>query len=415
MNEARNVIVGFELNRNGSQICYYDRTLKEPVSVTTKIGTNEYVFPTQLAYREDRKEWVFGVEAEYWGVRPGGILIEDLFSVLFTEEPVAVGRMKIRPDQLLSVFLQLSLGLLGLADPVKNISGICFTTREVTKTFVDNLAKAAADLGFSKTQYSVADEEECYFYYCFSQKREIWSRRMMLYSFRDGSVRSKILDQNLKLRPVVVTAADQEVIPLSEIPAERDQEFLDYAERQRESGGFSAVFLTGDGFSRDWAKKSVSYLCRICRHVYYGENLFVKGACYAMLERKEPHLVKGYLFMGRHRTEINVGMEMKILGNSAYYPLISAGTNWYEAGCECEFLLDGEEDLKLMIRSIDSKRNDVFVMELPGLPKRPDGATRIRLRTWMPDPSHALFAAEDLGFGDFYEATNRKWTEVVEV
>ena len=415
MNEARNVVVGYELNREGSQICYYDRTLKEPVSLTTKIGTNEYVFPTKLAYREDKREWVYGLEAEYCAARPGGIPVEDFFSSLFSSEPVTVGRMKLLPEQLLSIYLQLSLELLGLADPVKNIAGICFTTRQVSKAFVDNLAKAAEDLGFSRSQYSVADEEECYFFYCFSQKREIWSRKMMLFSFRDGGVSAKTLNQNLKLRPVVVTAENGDAIALSELPAERDQAFYDYAERLMEGGGFSAVFLTGDGFDREWAKKSVAYLCRICRHVYYGENLFVKGACYAMLERKEPHLIRGYLFMGRHRTQTNIGMELKIQGNPAYYPLISAGTNWYEAGGECELLLDGEEDLKISVRSLDSSRNDIFVMELPGLPKRPDGATRIRLRTWMPDPGHAIFAAEDLGFGDLFEATHRKWTEAVEV
>ena len=36
MNETRNIIVGLEIGKNQSQICYYDRREKEPISVSVK-------------------------------------------------------------------------------------------------------------------------------------------------------------------------------------------------------------------------------------------------------------------------------------------------------------------------------------------------------------------------------------------
>ena len=44
MNEVRNIQIGFELKRDFSQLCYFDRRSGEPVSVPTKTGTSLYEF-----------------------------------------------------------------------------------------------------------------------------------------------------------------------------------------------------------------------------------------------------------------------------------------------------------------------------------------------------------------------------------
>ena len=41
MNETRNIIAGLELGKEFSQICYYDRKEKEPVSLSVKTGSNQ--------------------------------------------------------------------------------------------------------------------------------------------------------------------------------------------------------------------------------------------------------------------------------------------------------------------------------------------------------------------------------------
>ena len=67
MNELRNIIIGFQLGRETSQICYYDRKMQEPVSLATKVGSTLFEFPTALCKMEGREEWHFGLEAEYFG------------------------------------------------------------------------------------------------------------------------------------------------------------------------------------------------------------------------------------------------------------------------------------------------------------------------------------------------------------
>ena len=66
MNETRNIIASLEFGEKESQICYYDRKEKNPVSLAVKTGTTEYTFPTRLSKRPKTNIWHFGAESEYF-------------------------------------------------------------------------------------------------------------------------------------------------------------------------------------------------------------------------------------------------------------------------------------------------------------------------------------------------------------
>ena len=67
MNEVRNIIVGFELGETTSQLCYYDRSEKEPISLAVKAGTSQFTFPTCLSKKPGEEVYHYGVEAEFRG------------------------------------------------------------------------------------------------------------------------------------------------------------------------------------------------------------------------------------------------------------------------------------------------------------------------------------------------------------
>ncbi len=413
MNEVRHVVIGYEFNADFTQICYYDRSLGEPVSVSEKPGTNDFRIPTKLCFREEQRDWVIGTEAEAAGREPGGFLIEDLFERIMKNEATSLGRSTIEAADLLSIYLQLTLSLLGLSDQTRNIDGVMFTTKEITSSLVSALQAAMLDLGFSKEQVAVIDEEESFYFYCFSQKKEISSRRMALFSFEGNSVSAKILTKDTKLRPVVVSLLRLERISLPELPDEKDEAFSAYIQSALGEGGFSSIYLTGEAFDPKWAVKSVNLLCRMSRHVFAGDNLYVKGACYALLDRFEHQIGAGHLFLGKHRLSTNVGMKMLILGNRSYHPILSAGANWYEAETDCEFLLEGEPSLTFDLQSMEGGDPSTAVMELKGLPKRPDGATRLHLHCRCLSPREAELTVIDLGFGELFEKSGMVYKETV--
>ena len=59
-----------------------------------------------------------------------------------------------------------------------------------------------------------------------------------------------------------------------------------------------AFRLTETGFDQEWAQKSVKLLCYQKRKVFYGNNLFAKGACAAGAERFLTHKLKDYRYLG---------------------------------------------------------------------------------------------------------------------
>ena len=81
MNETRNIIVGLEIGKNQSQICYYDRREKEPISVSVKAGSNQYLFPTRLSKKPGEEVWHYGMEADYFSRQEGEISITGLLGI----------------------------------------------------------------------------------------------------------------------------------------------------------------------------------------------------------------------------------------------------------------------------------------------------------------------------------------------
>ena len=48
MNETRDLIIGIDLGKKYSQICYYDRKAEESRSLPVKVGSSLYETPTCL-------------------------------------------------------------------------------------------------------------------------------------------------------------------------------------------------------------------------------------------------------------------------------------------------------------------------------------------------------------------------------
>ena len=88
MNETRDLIIGIDLGKKYSQICYYDRKAEESRSLPVKVGSSLYETPTCLCRRADQGDYCIGLEAEYFAREKGGFLVEDLYlSLINISEP----------------------------------------------------------------------------------------------------------------------------------------------------------------------------------------------------------------------------------------------------------------------------------------------------------------------------------------
>ena len=412
MNETRNILIGFDFGTDASQICYYDRQTETAESLPVKVGDNDSSFANCIS-TADGKKWHFGPEAEYFSSQKGESFISGIYGLCQSSQPVTVAGRSYRPGELLAVLIRESMELLGIPEPLKKISSFMLTTPRISKVLVENVRLAYSILGFEPGRAFLQEYPESFYYETFSQKTDGRGRKIGLFVFEDRDVYFRKLDVDQTTRPALVSCREGKRVTLSVDERQKDLDFCDLIQESLGTDIYSTIYLVGNGFSQEWAKKSVVLLCKAQRKVYFGNNLYAKGACQAAREKVEDRRLKAYLYIGGDVVRYNVGMELLINGVPGYYSLIQGGGNWYDKEASCEILLDEEDTLKLQIGEMYSKEHRTVAMKLDGLPERPPKASRLRVEIAFTSGTTMKVKVTDLGFGDLYPSTGKVWEEVL--
>ena len=176
----------------------------------------------------------------------------------------------------------------------------------------------------------------------------------------------------------------------------------------------TSVYLIGEGFSEEWMKESLRFLCRN-RRVFQGNNLYSKGACYALRERLYPTEISGrYVFLGEDKLKANIGMKVYRQGESSYLALLDAGVSWYDARFQTEVYLDEGNSFDIVLTPLNGKDARYGKVTLTGLPERKT-PTRLYIEISMTGENKVRLYVEDLGFGELSPSGYQKWTENFEI
>lgn len=409
MREVRNLLIGFEIDDKMSQMAYYDRSSREAVSLPAKVGTNVYRFPTVLAKSRDREEWHYGLEAEYFASENTAVPVKHLLRRAENNQSAEINGERYEAWELLSIFFKESLKLFGLPDIVPATRALCVTTRHLNPNLASAIRKALRTIGFSDDQFLMEDNSESFYYYCYSQRPQIRARSMGLLEFEDDRVKLSFLDENRKKDPHIVRLNFQNELHLPKNDDDRDLVLAQFIKRECGARQISAIFITGNGFSQKWAKMSVHALAECGQHVFEGDNLFVKGACWAAAEKKEFHHMKRRVYEGSDLVRDGLTIDVIDKGALGVKPLLVPGRNWYENGASVDFILDGRREIVLTKTGPDGHSRENLKIELTGLPERPNRTTRIHLTVECLSEKTCHVRAEDLGFGEFFPATHKVW------
>ncbi len=285
--------------------------------------------------------------------------------------------------------------------------------------------------------------EECFFAYSARQPEELWKNACMICDLTEGHLRTLLLcadskdterrEQQICIEPKgkdypEMVDYHEEGEELSEGQRRKmDQQFLNALGEQLRGQAVDTIYLIGAAFEDDWYETSRKLLCEN-RRVFLGDNLYSKGACYVGRNRMEASEKSRYTFVSSEQLSANVGLNAMIGGKSVCHPLLTRGTNWYEAEAECAFYLDRDCSFSLNVssraeeadsyssgnpRSFYQRRKDEkeVVVSLDGVPSRPDKATRIHLKVSCPGADVIHLTMEDLGLGELYPATHKIWEE----
>lgn len=409
MREVRNLLIGFELGDEMSQMAYYDRSSREAVSLPAKVGTNVYRFPTVLAKSREKEEWHYGLEAEYFAREGTAAPVKHLVRRAEKRESAEINGQRYEAWEMLSVFFRESLKLFGLPNIVTATRAICVTAPKLNPNLASAIRQALRAIGFADDQFLMEDTAESFYYYGYSQQPQIWARSMGLLEFSGTKVRLSFLEENRKKNPPVARLNYQAELHLPKNDDDKDLVLAHFIKKQCGTRQISAIFITGNGFSQKWAKMSVHALAECGQRVFEGDNLFVKGACYAAAEKKEFHRMKGRVYEGDDLVRDGLSIDVIDKGALGVMPLLVPGRNWYENGASLDFILDGRKDIVLTKTGPDGHTRENIRLPLEGLPERPNRTTRIHLTAECLSEKICHIRAEDLGFGEFFPATHKVW------
>lgn len=242
-----------------------------------------------------------------------------------------------------------------------------------------------------------AEPAECFSSYVMNQPKELSIHQVVLISNENGRKEVQILRKTSSKRPLVTKVERLGEVSVDEIFEKRK---------------ISAVFLVGEEFEEDWIQKQMPYFKK-ARKVFYGNNLYVKGACYGAMELSKDHV--DYFYLGEHKNFYQVQIQTEKNGKAEFTTILEAGRNWYESQEYLEVLLLEEPKLEFLVTSLVSKESRKYLMELQGLPKRPKKTTRLGIQIFLEERSKLHFVIQDLGFGELFPKSDLVYEKDLEL
>ncbi len=417
------LIVGYDLGNETCQISYAFSDSGEVETVSQVAGAQEYNIPAVLCKRPGANQWFYGKEALRYAEENQGILIENLFGQALDGETVFIEGESYEPAALLALFFRRSLGLLSQAASTERIGALMITCEMVDGRVLEVLNQMVAAVHLKTDKVFFQSHTESYYNYMLRQPRELWARSSMLFDYRGNCMRAYQMECNRRTTPVAAFIRETAHPfyawePLPQEPGARqkrsqelDAAFLRLAESEM-GENVESVYLIGDGFSQEWMKDSLKFLCR-GRRVFQGNNLFGKGACYGMQERLNPSPAgKAHVFLGNDRLKANIGMQVFRQGEASYYAALDAGINWYEADHTAEFYVQDGSEITVRVTPLIGKCGKEARISLEGFP---GDIGRVRVHFYLEAENVLAVEVKDLGFGEFRPSSRRVWKERIEL
>ncbi len=384
--KTKELVIGIDLNADYGQITYWFPSVDDPVTLSAQGDTLQL---SGTLRQESDGNWK---------------LQED-----FPELYIDTLYDRLREDFPSENFKELPLYVM-------------VTVKQLTEQLNAALIDALQKYGVDPERIYVQDYLSSFYYYTVNQKRELWAQDAALMTWEENAVVGYVLHIDRSKHPAVAQVNEAARQPMDdsvrglltdeEWDKERDRLFFELLKKVFERRSVSVSYLMGDYFDQGWADRSIQYLCA-GRHAFQGMNLYSKGACYAAMERAGLLPGREMIFSGIDMVEQNLGMEMMVRGKETFYPLVNAGVNWFDVHEVCEFILRDEREVQVISRPMDLGEATVHILRLPGLPKRPDRATRLRLTVSFSSPTCCNLKCEDLGFGGLYKSSSLSWSRTI--
>ncbi len=405
--------IGIELNEKTAQLCVYNKITNDADTIIVRSNSGIAENPAHMAYSGEAGKWKFGTEADYFAANKGFILFDDILNKCISGSGFEADGDSYPCAVVLGELIKNIVSYAGIKDVASEVCELVLTVPEVTKSLAIAAREAFSYVGLSEANSHVQDFDESFYAYTLCRKREVFGRDVGLFYFKDDdTVEFRRLHTDKRTKPMIVMVGDSDYKSLPRDNDDRDNCFEEFAVDNISQNDFSDFFLVGNGFDKRWAKKSLTVLCARQRKVFYGNNLFAKGACFSAYERHHRSRLKGTLFLGKDIVKKNISIEkIQVDGIETNYPIIAAGVNWFEAVGGCEIILKETDSIVFGTSRLEDGKRSSCIMSLEGLPKRPGGVTRLKVEAHFENAEKCAVTVSDMGFGELYPSSKMSWSD----
>ncbi len=399
--------MGIDLTDEYAQISYILPGEKEPVSLTVNPEEKSYLIPAALYYREENDTWYVGDEAVF----NSDIDKKEMYGF---DSDIKYDQNKM--TKYLELLIKLTKNILNA-----DIDGIiCVSEEDSDLKSTVCVYNAMKSLGYDDNAIRVINHDEAFIYYTINQKKELWINDVVLFDFTKKHFKYRRLHEIKGKTPSTITVTCEnfssdinwEMLRTEAGKIKADKILMDIVMRKLKKHIVCTLFLTGTGFYEDWASESIQEMCER-RRVFKGYNLYVKGACFAALQKQNNTTSKDYIFQCKGRTHGDVGLLINNQGKNMVISLSEAGANWYEAGAQADCIIDDVDGINLIIVSAKDKSSYTKFISLKGFPKRPNKTTRVRITLGYVNDTDFEVMIRDMGFGELFKPSGTAVKEII--
>lgn len=374
-----------------------------------------WTIPTVICNRKNSDEWYVGEKAYEYTLVGEGIIVDKLLKLVEKDGTATIGGVKYGGLNLLQMFLERLIGLVGRETGMEDILQLVFCLEKIEVRILDALMYCADYLKIPRSQVHIISNTESFAYYVMSQKREMWSNQVGMFQLADETLKYYEMKVQRGIRHLTVVAECEDMdegfnLNILENPSGAklaDRILCSCAERMMQKKLFSSLILTGKGFdATNWAPEFMKLICNR-RRVYAEPGIFSKGAVYKAADYLQEKTSYPFVCICDGRLKTTISMRVQTKDKESQLILAAAGDSWYESKSSVDLILDNQNEVEFMISSMDPKKKKFVKLPLENFPKRPNKTTRIQVSIGFLNERTMVAVIRDKGFGELFPASDQ--------
>ncbi|MCR5521051.1 MAG: hypothetical protein K6F44_03970 [Lachnospiraceae bacterium] len=421
MDEERTLILGMDLCDGSLQLAYIDeRGDMVSVSPFTK-DVGKYRIPTAICTDRQYKEWYCGQDAQRLKDREGIVYFDDLLSKVANDdgEPALGG---LTPTALLTHYFRIVLTALRERTGGQIIKGLTVTIKQEDIAAEHAVKEAFAQLGIESDRLSVITHSEAFANYVISQNKDIWINDVGLFYMSEDAFDFYRLTFGRKQGPTCIvtekTDLSSYVSGASVIGGDMTNAITGFKEavsKMINKQMVSALYFTGPGFESSWADEVLKGLCT-GRRIFRGQNLYVKGAGYKARRSFAPaENEEEYVYIAPDALKSSISLRAYKDGGYEEAILADIGTPYLRASKKVEVIMDGTNELDLIVHNVLKKDFVCAIMTLDNMEERTDRSGKVSITLNFADRDTCVITVRDVGFGEIRDTTYRIWEQILKI